>query len=69
MFASRFSGFGGGGVGQKFKPLLGKLVSDWVSSIANKLTILVLRIARAKSEALYNFYSLFKQNIKSCNAK
>ena len=26
-------------------------------------------LARAKSEALDNFYSLFKQNIKSCNAK
>lgn len=34
----------GGGVGQKFKPPLSKLVSDWVSSIAHKLTILVLRI-------------------------
>ena len=44
MSASRSSGFGGGGVGQKFKPLLSKLVSDWVSSIADKLTILVLRI-------------------------
>ena len=44
MFASRSSGFGGDGVGQKFKPLLSKLVSDWVSSIADKLTILALRI-------------------------
>ena len=44
MSTSRSSGFGGGGVGQKFKPLLSKLVSDWVSSIADKLTILVLRI-------------------------
>ena len=44
MSASRSSGFDGGGVGQKFKPLLSKLVSDWVSSIADKLTILVLRI-------------------------
>ena len=44
MSASRFSGFGGGGVGQKFKPLLCKLVSDWVSSVADKLIILVLRI-------------------------
>ena len=26
-------------------------------------------LARAKSEALNNIYSLFKQNIKSCNAK
>ena len=26
-------------------------------------------LARAKSEALDNIYSLFKQNIKSCNAK
>ena len=41
MSASRSSGFGGGGVGQKFKPLLSKLVSDWVSSIEDKLTILV----------------------------
>ena len=44
MSVSRSSGFGGGGVGQKFKPLLSKLVSDWVSSIADKLIILVLRI-------------------------
>ena len=34
----------GGGVEQKFKPPLSKLVSDWVSSIADKLAILVLRI-------------------------
>ena len=27
---SRSSGFGGGGVGQKFKPLPSKLVSNWV---------------------------------------
>ena len=26
-------------------------------------------LARAKREALDNIYSLFKQNIKSCNAK
>ena len=26
-------------------------------------------LARTKSEALDNIYSLFKQNIKSCNAK
>ena len=26
-------------------------------------------LARAKSEALDNIYSLFKENIKSCNAK
>ena len=38
MSASRSSGFDGGGVGQKFKPLLSKLVSDWVSSIEDKLT-------------------------------
>ena len=44
MSASRSSGFGGGGVGQKFKPLLNNLVSDWVSAIADKLIILVLRI-------------------------
>ena len=44
MSASRSSGFDGGGLGQKFKPLLSKLVSDWVSAIADKLTILVLRI-------------------------
>ena len=44
MSAPRSSGFGGGGVGQKFKPLLSKLVSDWVSSISDKLTIRVLRI-------------------------
>ena len=28
-----------------------------------------IELARAKSEALDNIYSLFKQNIKSCNAK
>ena len=31
--------------------------------------ILYIDIAGAKSEALDNIYSLFKQNIKSCNAK
>ena len=30
---------------------------------------LCIDLARAKSEALNNIYSLFKQNIKSCNAK
>ena len=30
---------------------------------------LYIDIAGAKSEALDNIYSLFKQNIKSCNAK
>ena len=44
MSASRSSGFGGGGVGQKFKPLLSKLVFDWVSSIEDKLTILVFKM-------------------------
>ena len=44
MSASRSSGLGGGTVGQKFKPLFSKSASDWVSSIEDKLTILVLRI-------------------------
>ena len=44
MPASRSSGFGGGGVAQKFKPLLSNLVSDWVSSIEDKLTILVFKM-------------------------
>ena len=44
MSASRSSGFGSGGVGQKFKPSLSKLVSDWVSSIEDKLTILVFKM-------------------------
>lgn len=44
MSASRSSGCGGGGVRQKFKPLLSKLVSDWVSSIEDKLTILVFKM-------------------------
>ena len=44
MSASRSSDFGGGGVAQKFKPLLSKLVSDWVSSIEDKLTILVFKM-------------------------
>ena len=30
---------------------------------------LCIDLARPKSEALNNIYSLFKQNIKSCNAK
>ena len=32
-------------------------------------TIYYIDLARAKSEALENIHSLFKQNIKSCNAK
>ena len=39
------SGFGGGGVGQKFKPLRNKSVSEWVSSNVDKLTIRLLRIS------------------------
>ena len=34
-----------------------------------KTVRLYIELARAKSEALDNIYSLFKQNIKSCNAK
>ena len=33
------------------------------------IRFLYVDLARAKSEALDNIYSLFKQNIKSCNAK
>ena len=44
MSATRSSSFGGAGVGQKFKPLLSKLVSDWVSSIEDKSTILVFKM-------------------------
>ena len=36
---------------------------------ALEMALLHLDLARAKSEALDNIYSLFKQNIKSCNAK
>ena len=32
-------------------------------------THIYVDLARAKSEALFNIYSLLKQNIKSCNAK
>ena len=38
-------GFSGGGVGQKFKPLRNKSVSEWVSSNVDKLTIHLLRIS------------------------
>ena len=33
------------------------------------LHLLLIDLARAKSEALDNIYILLKQNIKSCNAK
>ena len=39
-------------VGQKFKPLCSKLVSDWVSSIVDKLTILLLRVSSFVRELL-----------------
>ena len=39
-------------MGQKFKPLCSKLVSDWVSSIVDKLTILLLRISSFVRELL-----------------
>ena len=45
MSLLRVSTFGGGGVGQKFKPFCNKLVSDWVSFNEDKLTILLLRIS------------------------
>ena len=30
---------------------------------------IIYRFSQGKSEALFNIYSLLKQNIKSCNAK
>ena len=45
MSLSTLSGFGGGGVRQKFNPLRSKLVSDWVNTWEDKLTILLLRIS------------------------
>ena len=39
MSLSTLCGFGGGGVGQKFKPLRNKSVSEWMSSNVDKLTI------------------------------
>ena len=41
-----------------------------VRTISDGLSLLYyIDLARAKSEALDNIYSLFKQNIKTCNAK
>ena len=45
MSLSTLSGFGGGGVGQKFKLLRNKSVSEWVSSNVDKLRIRLLRIS------------------------
>ena len=59
MSASRSPGVGGGGVGQKFKPPLSKLVSDWTSSIGDKLAILVLRIFFACEIVLLCSYPSF----------
>ena len=33
------------------------------------INVIFIYLARAKSEAVDNIYSLFKQNIKWCNAK
>ena len=41
-----------------------------VRTISDGLSLLYyIDLSRAKSEALDNIYSLFKQNIKTCNAK
>ena len=37
--------------------------------IDDELIVQYIDLARAKSEALDNVFSLLKQNIKSCNAK
>ena len=44
------------------------LPSDTAATRVDLINIYI-DLARAKSEALDNIYSLFKQNIKSCNAK
>ena len=37
--------------------------------LQNEVQLLICRFSRAKSEALFNIYSLLKHNIKSCNVK
>ena len=37
--------------------------------LQNEVQLLICRFSRAKSEALFNTYSLLKHNIKSCNVK
>ena len=37
--------------------------------LGNEWLVLMIDLARAKSEALDNIYGSLKQNIKSCNAK
>ena len=45
-------------------------MSDGFHNHSTQLTMIqYIDLARAKSEALDNIYSLLKQNIKSCNAK
>ena len=46
--------------------------SEYLSSESSNITISILKymdLARAKSEAVVNIYSLLKQDIKSCNAE
>ena len=38
-------------------------------AVVASVCIYLFHIARAKSEAVFNIYSLLKQNTKSCNAK
>ena len=43
---------------------------NWIwSQLSHNTEIIYIDLARAKSEALINIYSLLKQNIKSCNAE
>ena len=46
--------------------------SEYLSSESSNIAISILKymdLARAKSEAVVNIYSLLKQDIKSCNAE
>ena len=54
----RVSSYGGGGVEQKFKPFVNKLVSDWVSFNEDKVTILLLRISAFVIVSLFFFSSI-----------
>ena len=52
----------------KMRSEAGIITSSLSTGLKSTCVILIYNLARAKSEALVNIYSLLKQNIKSCNA-
>ena len=59
MSLSTLYGFGGGGVGQKFKPLRNKSVSEWVSSNVDKYVHIYIYIYQKLDHWIMQFKTFY----------